>query len=116
MRLSRIALCLIAMILLVSRGMTGGDQYGPPLPDIPLPNDPPDLETMPFDPFDDIPEPIDIPFPPEDPFDNLPDPFEFPPPDIEDPFPDLPSLLPDPFDDIPDIPLPLPDLDRKSVV
>jgi YVTN family beta-propeller protein len=84
---------------------SGGDQYGPPLPDIPFADDPPDLFTVPFDP-NDIPEPFDFPFPPEDPFD-LPDPIpEFSPPDLEDPFPDLPSLVPDPFDDIPDVPFP----------
>ena len=114
MRLSKIALCLIAMILLVSRGMPGGNQYDPtpppPVDNIFSPNDPPDLETIPFDPFNDIPEPFDIPFPPEDPFDDIPLPIpDFPLPDIEDPIPDLPSLFPDPFDGIPDIPLPLPD-------
>jgi len=115
MRLLRKALCLIAMVLLVSRGTTGGDHptYDPPpFPDdmLPFPNDPPDPFSDPFDPINDIPDPIDFPLPPEDPID-FPDPLDFPlpPPDLEDPFPDLPSLLPDPFDDLPDVPLPLPD-------
>jgi YVTN family beta-propeller protein len=92
----------------------GGKQYDPPPdpPDIPFPDDPPDLFDDPFDPINDLPDPFDIPFPPEDPID-FPDPIlDFPPPDLDDPF-DEPSLfpdpfedIPDPFEDIPDVPLP----------
>ena len=107
MRLRHKALILLFLVFAWRGNLrsSGGDQYGPPLPDIPFADDPPDLFTVPFDP-NDIPEPFDFPFPPEDPFD-LPDPIpEFSPPDLEDPFPDLPSLVPDPFDDIPDVPFP----------
>ena len=111
MRLRHKALILLFLVF-AWRGTLhsfGGDQYGPPLPDIPWPDDPPDPFTDPFDPINDLPEPFDIPFPPEDPID-LPDPFEeFPPPDLPDPF-DEPSLFPDPFDDIPELPLLLPPL------
>jgi YVTN family beta-propeller protein len=96
----------------------GGDQYDPPPPDMPFPDDPPDVFTDPFDPFSDLPDPIDIPFPPEDPFDPWDDPIplpDLPPPELEDPFPDLPSLMPDPFDDIPDPPLDLPPLPGASL-
>jgi YVTN family beta-propeller protein len=108
-------LAFLALTWGVNLNGFGGKQYDPPpLPDpmdIPFPNDPPDLFTDPFDPFNDLPDPFDIPFPPED----LPDPFDDPmaipfPPEDDDPFME-PSLLPDPFDDIPDFPdLPLPPL------
>ena len=115
MRLRHKALILLFLVF-AWRGTLhsfGGDQYGPPLPDIPWPDDPPDPFTDPFDPINDLPDPFDIPFPPEDDLPPLPDPFEDPdPPDLPDPF-DEPSLFPDPFDDLPDPfedlpPLPLP--------
>ena len=112
MRLRHKALILLFLVF-AWRGTLhsfGGDQYGPPLPDIPFPDDPPDLLTDPFDPVSDLPDPFDIPFPPEDPID-FPDPIlDFPPPDLPDPFPDEPSLIPDPFDDIPDLPPDFPPL------
>jgi YVTN family beta-propeller protein len=83
--------------------MRGGDQFIPPPdlipdPEMPLPGDPSDPFSDPFDPINDFPLP-DIPdVPPEFP---LPDPIidiPFPLPDLpgmEDPFPDLePSLFP----------------------
>lgn len=75
----------------------GQPLYAPPpdLPDLPLPNDPPDLFTDPFDPINDLPEPWDIPFPPEDDDIPLPLPDDWPDPPLpEDPFPDFPSLFP----------------------
>jgi YVTN family beta-propeller protein len=76
----------------------GQPQYVPPpdFPDIPFPLDPPDGFTIPFDPLNDLPDPMEIDFPPEDPFIDLPlPPLDFPGPELEDPFPDLePSLFP----------------------
>lgn len=114
MRLFRKALCLVAMVLVVSRGIPAGNNptyVPPPFPDDipPFPDDPPSPIDIGFDPGSDLPDPWDIPPPPEDidpPFD---DPWGIPdPPEIEDPYPDLPSLFPLPFEDIPDIPLPPP--------
>ena len=117
MRLRHKALILLFLVF-AWRGTLhsfGGNQYDPPpLPDpfdLPFPDDPPDIFTVPFDPINDLPDPFDIPFPPED----FPDPFDDPiplpdlPPDLPDPF-DEPSLFPDPFDDIPELPLLLPPL------
>ena len=72
----------------------GGDQFEPPPfdlpePEMPMPDDPTDPFTDPFDPINDLPLP-DLPdIPPEFP---LPD-----PPDLVSPFPDYP-LEEDPFD------------------
>ena len=104
----------VAVLLLFVLIMRGAPPYNPPpLPDPDpwdLPLDPPDPFDIPFDPINDFPEPIDLPPFPEDPWDDPiadfplpPDPFE-----LDDPFPDVPSLLADPFDDPIDVPPPLP--------
>lgn len=109
MRIRHKALILLLLVFAWRGNLqsSGGSQYDPPpLPDpidVPFPNDPPDLFTIPFDPINDLPEPFEIPFPPEDPFDELPPLPDLIPPDLLDPF-DEPSLFPDPFDDIPDLP------------
>jgi YVTN family beta-propeller protein len=119
MKLSKRTFLLLCAVIALSMAMRvrGGDQFLPPPPDIPdpempMPDDPTDPFSDPFDPINDIPLP-DIPdFPPEfplpDPFDD--DPFPLPdPPGLEDPFPDLePSLFPSPdFDDFPPLPTPV---------
>jgi YVTN family beta-propeller protein len=96
-------LLLFAIIALSMVRMRGGDQFEPPPfdipePEMPMPDDPSDPFSDPFDPINDFPLP-DLPdAPPEFPF---PDPFiddPLPLPDFpseEDPFPDLePSLFP----------------------
>ena len=108
MRIRHKALILLLLVFAWRGNLqsSGGDQYDPPIPDIPFPDDPPDLFTDPFDPISGLPEPFDIPFPPEDFPDPFDDPFPVPCiPLVDDPF-DEPSLFPDPFDDIPDLPLP----------
>jgi YVTN family beta-propeller protein len=76
--------------------INGPAEFDPPLPEIPFPNDPPDIYTDPFDPITDLPLPEIPDFPPEipfpdDPLDDIPIPD---PPELDDPFPDLPSLDP----------------------
>jgi YVTN family beta-propeller protein len=107
MKLSKRTFLLLCAVIALSMAMRvrGGDQFLPPLPDIPdpempLPGDPPDPFTNPFDPLTDIPIPDipdfppEFPFPPDPPDDLIPLP-DFP--DEEDPFPDFePSLFPSP--------------------
>ncbi len=92
---ARLWMLVLLMLVPLIVARAGGDFYDPldiELPP-PLPDDPPDIYTDPFD-ISDLPDPIELPFPPEDPVDfPLPDPVDFPDPlDIPDPFPDVPSL------------------------
>lgn len=92
---------LIALVLLaVVSGYAGKTPVNvPEPPDIPFPDDPPDLLSDPFTDPPDLPDPFELDPPWEDPFDDLPPdllPVDWPdPPGLEDPFPDFPSQIGD---------------------
>jgi YVTN family beta-propeller protein len=95
-------LLLFAMIVLSMVRMRGGDQFEPPPfdlpePEMPMPDDPTDPFSDPFDPINDLPLPDITDFPPEFPLPpDIPDlPLPLPDfPEEEDPFNFEPSLFP----------------------